>query len=145
MHVFERLLFYASPIYLSFIQPLWGRWGDSRAHRQLALRKRHVNLLWELSNTVCQFMRAVPAWRSWENKVLDALTFLAWLEGAVSYFQTQCTWLCLCSPLLPFQMTEPRKLMSSGSQAFAGAQVSLEGRFVHWLSMACLYKNRSCA
>lgn len=61
MHVFERLLFYASPIYLSFIQPLWGRWGDSRAHRQLALRKRHVNLLWELSNTVCQFMRAVPA------------------------------------------------------------------------------------
>lgn len=37
-------------------------------------------------------------------------------------------------------MNEPRKLMSSVNWTFAGAQISPEESFVHWLSMACLHE-----
>lgn len=63
--VFEGLLFCASLIYLIFSQgspSALGTWeSDSKAHRQLFLRTRRVNLLWELSDAVCQLVRAVPA------------------------------------------------------------------------------------
>lgn len=88
MPVFEGFLFYPSLIYLIFVQGSQSAlrtWGVT-ARKQLFLRSWHVKLLWELSDVVCQLMRVVSAWRSWENKGLDAWTLLTCLglEGNLS-------------------------------------------------------------